>query len=102
MLDGTKVSELAALILAETKDLMHKQGLDFVLQSETVKVHPKKKYTLIDIGPEYNMSGRYMIENETGDIYGIKAYGVIHRGHYYGTLETIHEYYWGGYRAIKK
>jgi len=47
-------------------------------------------------------SGKYMVENETGRIFGIKAYGVIHRGHYFGTLETIHDYNWGSYRAQKK
>ena len=102
MLDENKVQELASLILAETQELMKNQGLNHVWQSETVKVHPKTKYTLIDVGPECNMSGRYMIENETGNIYGIKAYGVIHRGHYYGTLETVHEYHWGGYKAVRK
>jgi hypothetical protein len=94
--------DLADLMLKETKELMEKQGLTYVLQFETVKVHAAKKYTRVDIGPEHNMSGRYMIENETGAIYGIKAYGVIHRGHYYGTLETINEYFWGGYNAVKK
>jgi len=54
-----------------------------------------KKYIRLDIGT----SGRYMIENETGAIYGIKAYGVIHRGHYYGTLETVDSYNWGDYTA---
>ncbi len=33
---------------------------------------------------------------------GIKAYGVIHRGHRYGTLDTIHEWDWSDYRAVRK
>ena len=57
-----------------------------------------KKYVKVDIGN----SGRYMIELSTGNIYGIKAYGVIHRGHHFGTLDTIHAYYWGSYRAHKR
>jgi hypothetical protein len=64
------------------------------------EVIPGKKYTKIDVKlPQ--QSGRYMVVNETGEIYGIKAYGVIHKGHYFGTLETIDDYYWGGYRAWK-
>ena len=55
-----------------------------------------KKYTKVDIGG----SGKYMIDRE-GNIFGIKAYGVIHRGHHYGTRETVNDYYWGGYEAIK-
>ena len=58
----------------------------------------KSKYTYINIGS----SGKYMIDNSTGNIYGIKAYGVIHRGHCYGNLDTIQEYYWGRYTAFKK
>lgn len=53
-------------------------------------IKPGKKYTKVDIGT----SGRFMIENETGRIYGIKAYGVIHRGHYYGTLEEFETKKW--------
>jgi len=66
-------------------------------QSHTVKIKHGKKYTKVDIGT----SGRYMIDQE-GNIYGIKAYGVIHRGHHFGTLDTINNYNWGGYRAYKK
>ena len=58
---------------------------------------PGRKYTKIDIGG----SGRYMVDNETGDIFGIKAYGVVHLGYHFGNLDTIFDWYWGGYRAHK-
>ena len=58
------------------------------------KVTPK-----VDVGPPHNMSGRYMIENATGVIYGIKGYGRVHKGHRYGTLATAGDWFWGGYRA---
>lgn len=64
----------------------------------TVKIVPGIKYTKINIGD----SGKYMVENETGKIFGIKAYGVIHRGHQYGTLDTINEWWWGDYTARPK
>jgi hypothetical protein len=57
-----------------------------------------RKYANVDIGG----SGRYMVELDTGRIYGIKAYGVIHRGHAFGTLDTIHDYDWSDYRAVGK
>lgn len=70
---------------------------------DTIKLHylyvfikPGKKYTKIDVG----RSGKYMIDKE-GNIFGIKAYGVIHKGHNYGTLDTIDNWYWGGYVARK-
>lgn len=59
---------------------------------------PGKKYTKIDVGH----SGKYMVVNDTGEIFGIKAYGVIHKGHRYGTLDTINEWHWGEYTAIRK
>lgn len=60
-----------------------------------VKVTMGKKYARVDVGS----SGKYMVEVETGTIYGIKAYGVIHSGHAYGSLDTIHEWDWSGYTA---
>lgn len=62
-----------------------------------VKIKYGKKYVKIDIGS----SGKYIID-EQGNIFGIKAYGVIHRGHCFGSLDTIDNYFWGGYRAYKK
>ncbi len=56
----------------------------------------KKKYTYIDQGG----SGKYLI-NFDGEIYGIKAYGVINLRRFYGTLDTINEFYWGDYTAKK-
>jgi hypothetical protein len=57
-----------------------------------------KKFARVDVGT----SGKYMVELETGEIFGIKGYGVIHRGHRFGTLETIAEWDWSGYRGIRK
>jgi len=57
-----------------------------------------RKYAKIDLA----RSGKIMIELETGRIYGIKGYGVIHRGHYYGTLDTTNDYFWGDYYTYKK
>ena len=56
------------------------------------------KYARVDIGN----SGKYMVVLATGEIFGIKAYGVIHRGHFFGTLDTINDYDWSGYRAHKR
>lgn len=35
-----------------------------------------------------------MVERSTGKIYGIIGYGKIHKGHYYGTLDEIDQWYW--------
>ena len=62
------------------------------------EIHTGPKYSRVD----FDKSGKYMVVNATGEIYGIKAYGVIHRGHYYGTLDTIDQWDWSGYRAVRK
>ena len=62
------------------------------------KVKMGRKYANVDVGD----SGRYMVELSTSNIYDIKAYGVIHRGHQYGTLDTIAEWDWGGYTAVNR
>lgn len=54
-----------------------------------------RKYANVDVGD----SGKYMVELATGEIYGIKGYGVIHRGHHYGNLDTIYNWHWGDYVA---
>jgi hypothetical protein len=61
-----------------------------------VRVIPGRKFTKVDVGS----SGKYMVENETGVIFGIKAYGQVHKGHRYGTLDTINDFWWGEYRGI--
>jgi hypothetical protein len=63
----------------------------------TVKVTPGRVYTKVDVGG----SGKYMVENATGIIFGIKGYGQVHKGHRYGTLETVDEWFWGRHVGVK-
>lgn len=67
-------------------------------KESAVSVHEGKKYARVDVGT----SGKYMVDLKTEEIFGIKAYGVIHRGHRYGTLDTIAEWEWGHFRAVRK
>ena len=73
-------------------------GCDANIHHSKVTVKQGKKYIKVDVGH----SGKYMVEISTEKIYGIKAYGVIHRGHCYGTLDEIDQWYWGGYTAAVK
>lgn len=95
----TKIEQLATLIEEQSKErYLKKYGrTDVHLKACITSVKLGNKYTKIDRGG----SGYLMIDNE-GNIFGIKAYGVIHKGHNYGTLDTIEEYNWGGYTAKKK
>lgn len=95
----SKIEEFANLLEKEQLERLHTQGINYAGHEQSVKVSIKEgnKYFKIDVGT----SGKYMIDSE-GNIFGIKAYGVIHRGHQYGTLETINDWYWGEYTATKK
>lgn len=95
-----KLQEFAALLEADQIDYLRRTKMDCQSNINNCKTSIKSgaKYTKVDVGH----SGKYMVVNATGEIYGIKAYGVIHKGHKFGTLDTIHDYYWGNYRGIKK
>jgi type I restriction-modification system DNA methylase subunit len=92
-----KVDKLAKYItkqLKENSDLsenweLHKRNSEMIVQPLKSS---KQKYIKLDMGG----SGKYMIEVETGDIYGVKGYGVIHRGHIYGNVDD----YFDGTRKI--
>jgi hypothetical protein len=100
MLDQTRLNKLKELIEIQTELRDIQNGYTSLVHAPDweVTIVPRRKYTLINIG----RSARYVIENATGIIYGCKAYGVVHKGHVYGTLNTIEEWNWGGYTAIKR
>mgnify|MGYP001615715714 CR=1 FL=1 len=72
--------------------------LDLTTEQYRARVAVGLKYSLVDFGG----SGKYMVVNATGEIFGIKSYGVIHRGHAYGTLGTLNAWDWGGYAATPR
>src|SRR5215467_851693 len=96
------IEQLAAEILAQTQARLKRDyptGPQW--EWEKVRVVPGPKYTKIDRGPKGNMSGMLMIENATGRIYGIKGYGKVHKGHYYGTLDETSRWDWSNYYPEK-
>lgn len=54
-------------------------------QADKVTVKPKKKYINIDIGS----SGAYMVDTTDGTVYGIKGYGVPHKGVVFGNIADV-------------
>tara|TARA_Y100000310_G_scaffold324401_1_gene386202 strand:- start:874 stop:1155 length:282 start_codon:yes stop_codon:yes gene_type:complete len=80
-----KVVEFAEYIEKQSKIQLMKHKLDCEANWKNAEthIHYGRKWTRVDVGP----SGRYMIDPD-GNIYGIKAYGVPHLGHYFGTLEA--------------
>lgn len=98
MIYNNKLSDFAAVLQTQRLAQLIHDGCDCEANrcNTTVKIHIAKKYTRVDVG----RSGVYMVVNDTGEIFGIKGYGVIHRGHLFGTLDTIANFWWGTYRAI--
>ena len=95
-----KIEHLAKLVQEQQIENLHREGLDCAanIANASTKIVPGKKYWKIDTGG----SGKYMVEMSTEKIYGIKGYGVIHKGHYFGTLDEVNDWHWGGYRASRK
>ena len=98
-----KIQRFCDLLTKENKERLLTEGFsaantEYFIKHAIAHYHIGNKYARVDIGG----SGRYMVELDTECIYGIKGYGVIHRGHSYGTLDTIDDYYWGRYRAVKR
>jgi len=90
-----KIKTFALLLECQQIRGLKDSGLDCEanINNARTSVHPGRKYVNVDVGG----SGRFMVEIETGIIYGIKAYGQIHKGHSYGTLDTTHEWDWTKY-----
>ena len=90
-----KIEVFAGVLQTAQEQGLLIKGYNLINHNVKVKVTPGKKYIKVDVGG----SGKYMIDAE-GRIWGIKAYGVIHFGHQYGTLDTIQGWDWSGYVGI--
>lgn len=95
-----KISRFAALLQVEQEERLKQQGLSCQanMNNAVTSIKDGQKYTKVDIGT----SGRYMVENATGNIFGIKGYGQVHKGHFYGTVDEIDQWYWGDYYPQRK
>ncbi len=95
-----KLEKFAALIEKHKREMYAREYPGTPQNSVDINskahVRPGRKYVKMDVGH----SGCYMVDMD-GNIFGIKGYGTIHRGHRFGTLDTIDEWNWGGYRAVK-
>ncbi len=94
-----KLNNFAVLLEKQQLERLNTNGLACQANIDNckVKTNTGKKFTKVDVGT----SGKFMVENTTGNIYGIKGYGVVHLGHFYGTLDTTAEYDWSDYYPKK-
>jgi len=92
-----KINIFAQKLSGQTKERIEKlYPMLSAYHEARVKIVPGKKYIKVDIGG----SGKYMVDKQ-GNIYGIKGYGVINKKKQFGDLDTIEEYFWGGYSPVK-
>jgi len=95
------IQEFAELVERQQLDRMKQEFPDYPPgQAEhdyKTKVVPGRKYTKVDVGT----SGKFMIDAE-GNIFGIKGYGVIHKGHRYGNLATVEFWDWSAYEPVSR
>jgi len=89
-----KIEALAALIQKQAREYLATRCSQWQADRENTYIVPGKIYTKIDRGTRPS-KGFLMVENATGCIFGIKGYGRVHKGHFYGTLDTIDGYFWG-------
>ena len=94
-----KIEAFARLVEAEQLARLSADGMDCdanKAQART-RVVEGRVYTKVNVGS----SGKFMID-KAGQIFGIKAYGQVHKGHCYGTLDTTDQFQWGDYSPRRK
>lgn len=91
----TKLQQFAAILQTQQQIQCKLSGVGCQanLDNCRTRIVPGKKYDKVNVGG----SGRFMVDRATGEIYGIKGYGQIHKGRTYGTLDGIARLWWGGY-----
>src|ERR1039457_3882165 len=104
MTTNEKLKAFAALVTEQQKSRWIRDGYTHDMDDSrpgcawVARVRPGPNYTRVDVGG----SGKYMVENATGQIFGVKAYGRSPRGHSYGTLDTMQDWDWSGYVGVRK
>jgi len=90
-----KIAQFARLVEEQQIARLKADGLacETNLRNAKVSTRAGRKFDNILIGG----SSRFMVELSSGNIFGTKAYGVVHKGHFYGTLDTTAQWNWGDY-----
>jgi len=93
-----KLKTFADLVTAQQRAGLIAKGYDPANHNHDAHFHMGQKFARVDVGH----SGKYMVDLAAGIIYGIKGYGVVHHSRVFGTLDTINDWDWSSYRAIKR
>lgn len=95
-----KLAAFAQLVQAESISRSSKDGLTHTANAEYHKIgiYPGSKFTRISIGGGM----RYCVRNEDGAIFAAKGTKGPNFNQFFGTLDTINQFYWGGYTGRPK
>ncbi len=97
-----KIEQLRALVERDSNQRSYDDAMKTCDQETADRYKPDGQFyakSTIKIGRKYcnvdiNGSGSLMVDMATKEIFGIKGYGVVHKGKAYGTLDTIHDWHW--------
>jgi len=89
----TLLAAFCVLLERQQAERMVSQGLNPALHNHKVRADIGRKFAHIVCGT----TSKFMVEVATGNIFGTKGVQQVHRGHFYGTLETTGEYFWCEY-----
>lgn len=82
----------------EFKQLLEAQERSCVLNGNVVRQERGRKFDKIYIlTPSGQKLGRYMVDRNSWDIYGVKSWGQVNPRRWFGTLNTVDQYDWSPY-----
>lgn len=65
----------------------------------TVHVEVGRKFDKVYVKLGDQMMGRYMVDRNSWDIYGVKSWAQVNTRRWFGTLDTVDQYHWENYHG---
>lgn len=80
------------------KEAIETQELSCVNGGNTAHVETGRKFDKVYLKTSGGQTlGRYMVDRNSWDIYGVKSWAQMNPRRWYGTLDTVDQYDWSGY-----
>jgi hypothetical protein len=72
------------------------------LTGDTWKVETGRKFDKVYVQTPNQKLGRYMVDRNSWQIFGIKSWAQINPRRTFGTIDVVNQYDWSGYTGIPK
>lgn len=72
------------------------------IAGDTWQVETGRKFDKVYVQGKFQKSGRYMVDRNSWQIFGIKSWAQINPRRTFGTLDSVSQYEWSGYTATPK